>query len=67
LINKEGANVNDQAVMRLAISKVKLNDLMGAKAELAKITDPKRKMIAEYWDIYVTQQMAKAAPAVVAG
>jgi hypothetical protein len=63
IVSKEGANVNDQAVMRLAISKVKLNDMAGAKAELAKITDPKRKLIAEYWDIYITQQMAKGAAA----
>jgi hypothetical protein len=63
IVNKEGANVTDQATMRMAISKVKLKDFAGAKADLAKITDPKRKAIAEYWNIYISQQMAKAAPA----
>jgi hypothetical protein len=63
LVNKEGANVTDQATMRMAMAKVKLKDLAGAKADLAKITDPKRKKLAEYWDIYITQQMAKGAAA----
>ncbi len=65
IVNKEGINVTDQATMRMAIAKVKLKDLSGARADLAKITDPKRKRIAEYWDIYITQQMAKgtATPA----
>jgi hypothetical protein len=63
IVSKEGANVTDQAVMRLAIAKVKLKDFAGAKAVLAKIVDPKRKMIAEYWDIYLTHQLATPAPA----
>lgn len=67
ITNKDGLNVGDQAVMRLAISKVKLNDFAGAKAELAKINDPKRKLLAEYWDLYISQQLAKATPAAVAG
>jgi hypothetical protein len=61
ITTKDGANVNDQAVMRLAISQVKLNNLTGAKATLAKITDPKRKMLADYWDIYLTNELAKTA------
>ncbi len=66
IVNKDGVNVTDQATMRIAISKVKLKDFAGAKADLAKITDPKRKMMADYWNIYISQQMAKgaAAPAV---
>ena len=69
ITNKEGTNLGDQALTRLAISKVKLNYLAGAKAYLAKVTDPKRKLIAEYWDMYISQQLAKAAapPAIVAG
>jgi hypothetical protein len=48
----------------LAIAKVNLGDYAGAKADLAKVTSPKRKGIAEYWTIYIDQQMAKpAAPA----
>ncbi len=61
ITTKDGVNVNDQAVMRMAISQVKLKDLTGAKATLAKITDPKRKMIADYWDIYLTNELAKTA------
>ncbi len=61
ITTKEGTNVNDQAVMRLAISQVKLKNFAGAKATLAKITEPKRKMLADYWDIYLTNELAKTA------
>jgi hypothetical protein len=45
----------------LAIAKVNLGDYAGAKADLAQISGEKRKGIAEYWTIYIDQQMAKAA------
>ncbi len=64
IVDREGANQTDRALTNLAIAKVNLGDYAGAKADLAKITGTKRKGVAEYWTIYIDQQMAKpAAPA----
>jgi hypothetical protein len=64
IIDRDGINQTDRALTNLAIAKVNLGDYAGAKADLAKVTSPKRKGIAEYWTIYIDQQMAKpAAPA----
>ncbi len=64
IIDRDGVNQTDRALTNLAITKVNLGDYAGAKADLAKLTSPKRKGIAEYWLIYIDQQMANpAAPA----
>ena len=59
--NKDGEDRADRARMRLAMAKAAQTDWAGAKSEFAKITSGKRKDIAEYWVIYVDQQIAKAA------
>jgi hypothetical protein len=41
---------------------VKLGDLAGARADFAKISSPTRRVIADYWVIYL-DHLAKAAPA----
>jgi tetratricopeptide (TPR) repeat protein len=61
IIDRDGVNQTDRALTNLAIAKVNLGDYAGAKADLAQISGEKRKGIAEYWTIYIDQQMAKAA------
>lgn len=61
IIDREGVNQTDRALTNLAIAKVNLGDYAGAKADLAKITSPKRRGIAEYWAIHIDQQLAKPA------
>jgi tetratricopeptide (TPR) repeat protein len=63
IIDREGINQTDRALTNLAIAKVNLGDYAGAKADLAKVSGEKRKGIAEYWMIYIDQQIAKAAAA----
>jgi len=58
--NKDGEDRTDRARMRLAMAKAAQSDWAGAKAEFAKINSGKRKDIAEYWWIYIDQQIAKA-------
>ena len=57
----DGEDRTGRARMHLAMAKAAQTDWASAKAEFAKITSGKRKDIAEYWMIYVDQQMAKAA------
>ncbi|MBK9431734.1 MAG: hypothetical protein IPN50_04720 [Sphingomonadales bacterium] len=59
LIDKEGLDQTDRALTNMAIAQYNLNDLAGAKATFAKITTPKRKGVADYWMIYIDQQLAK--------
>jgi len=62
IVDRDGVNQTDRALTNLAIAKINLGDLAGAKADLAKVSSPKRKGIAEYWTIYIDQQaMAPAA------
>jgi hypothetical protein len=64
IIDRDGINQTDRALTNLAIAKVNMGDYAGAKADFAKVTSPKRKGIAEFWTIYIDQQMANpAAPA----
>ncbi|MGL5838851.1 MAG: hypothetical protein ACRCY3_10165 [Sphingorhabdus sp.] len=63
IIDRDGVNQTDRALTNLAIAKINLGDYAGAKTDLAKITGPKRKGIAEYWMIYIDQQMMAPAPA----
>jgi Tetratricopeptide repeat len=61
IIDRDGINQTDRALTNLAIAKVNLGDYAGAKADFAKVTGAKRKGIAEYWLIYIEQQLAKPA------
>lgn len=61
IVDRDGVDQTDRALTNLAIAKINLGDYAGAKADLAKISGAKRKGIAEYWTIYIDQQMAKAA------
>ncbi len=63
IIDRDGIDQTDRTLTNLAIANVHLGDWAGAKAALAKVTSPKRKGIAEYWSIYIDQQMAKAPAA----
>jgi hypothetical protein len=63
IIDRDGVNQTDRALTNLAIAKINLGDYAGAKADFAKITGPKRKGIAEYWMIYIDQQLGMATPA----
>lgn len=65
IVDRDGADQTDRALTNLAIVQVYLKDWAGAKANLAKISGAKRKGIADYWQIYIDQQMAvPAVPAV---
>jgi hypothetical protein len=55
IADKEGKDLSERTRMRLGIAKLKLGDLVGAKAEFAKITSPNRKAVADYWALYVEQ------------
>ncbi|MFC4292045.1 hypothetical protein ACFOWX_06410 [Sphingorhabdus arenilitoris] len=59
--DKDGADRTARVTMRLGMAKAKQGDWAGAKATLAGLTDAKRKEMAEYWMIYIDQQMASAA------
>lgn len=61
IVDRDGVNQTDRALTNLAIAKINLGDLAGAKADLAKVSSPKRKGIAEYWTIFIDQQLAKPA------
>jgi hypothetical protein len=61
IVDRDGVDQTDRALTNLAIAKVHLRDFAGAKAAFAKITGAKRKGIAEYWNIYIDQQIAKPA------
>lgn len=56
--DKDGVDQTDRVNMRLAQCKIALGDMLGAKADLAKITSAGRKSIADYWMIYVDQKSA---------
>lgn len=58
IVDNTGQDRTDRTIMRLGITKAYQKDWAGAKAELAKITSGKRKDIAEYWMIYIDQEMA---------
>lgn len=62
IVDRDGVDQTDRALNNLAIAQINLKDWAGAKANFAKISGAKRKGIAEYWLIYIDQQMA--APAV---
>jgi tetratricopeptide (TPR) repeat protein len=59
---KDKKDLTERTVMRLGMAKVKLGDLAGARADFAKISSPTRRVIADYWVIYL-DHLAKAAPA----
>jgi hypothetical protein len=61
VVDRDGVDQMDRALTNLAIANTYLGDYAGAKAALAKVTGAKRKGIAEYWTIYIDQQMAKPA------
>ena len=61
IVDRDGIDQTDRAWTNLAYAKVNLGDWAGAKADLAKVTGAKRKGIADYWTIYIDQQMAAAA------
>ncbi|MCC6480325.1 MAG: hypothetical protein IT552_14100 [Sphingomonadaceae bacterium] len=61
IVDRDGVDQTDRALTNLAIAKVNLGDLAGARADFAKITGAKRKGIADYWNIYIDQQLAKPA------
>ncbi len=56
--DREGADQTDRVYMRLAMVKIGLGDMAGAKSELAKIKGENRKAIADYWLIHADQKMA---------
>lgn len=62
IVDKEGKDLSDRTLMRLGIAKLKLGDLVGAKADFAKITVPGRKAVADYWSLYAEQMEKGIAP-----
>jgi tetratricopeptide (TPR) repeat protein len=58
LVDVTKADVTERTRTRLAITKAMQGDYTGAKADFAMITGPKRKAIADFWVIYLTQKAA---------
>ena len=63
IVDKAGADQTARVLTRLGMSKVGVGDLAGAKTEFAKIQTGNRKVIAEYWTIFVDHKMQPAAVA----
>jgi hypothetical protein len=61
LVNKEGLDQTDRAILRLGVSQIGLGEIDAAKATFAKLKPGKRKDIAEYWLIYLDSQKAQPA------
>lgn len=66
LIDKEGQDQSNKILMHLAIAKVRSGDWAGAKADMAKVQG-NRKSIADYWLIYIDQQLNPAPAPAAAG
>jgi tetratricopeptide (TPR) repeat protein len=61
IVDRAGKNETERTIMRLGLAKMKLGDNNGARAELAKIAAPGRKVVAEFWLAYLDQMDKKAA------
>ncbi|MFN0045485.1 MAG: hypothetical protein ACKVOS_03355 [Sphingorhabdus sp.] len=62
VLDKEGKDQTDRTRFRLAMSKVMLRDYAGAAADFAMVTNANRKAMAEYWTMYIEQQIKAEAP-----
>ncbi len=62
IVDKEGKDLSERTVMRLGIVKLKMGDIVGAKAEFAKVTSGGRKAVADYWTLYADQVEKGIAP-----
>jgi hypothetical protein len=58
LVDVTKVDVTERTRTRLAITKAMQGDYAGAKADFAMITVSKRKAIADFWVIYLTQKAA---------
>jgi hypothetical protein len=58
IIDKDGKDQTERTRLRLGIAKAMQGDLAGAKADFAAVNEPRRKVIAEYWLIYLDQKGA---------
>jgi hypothetical protein len=58
VIDKDGKDQSERTRLRLAIAKAMQGNIAGAKADFAAVSEPRRKVIAEYWLIYLDQKGA---------
>lgn len=58
IIDKDGKDQTERTRLRLGIAKAMQGDIAGAKADFAAVNEPRRKVIAEYWLIYLDQKGA---------
>ncbi len=56
VVDRDGKDQSDRTRLRLATAKTMQANYAGAKSDLAAITSPNRKKIAEYWLIYIANQ-----------
>jgi hypothetical protein len=58
VVDKDGIDQSERTRLRLGIAKAMQGDFVGAKADFAAVNEPRRKVIAEYWLIYIAQKGA---------
>ncbi len=58
VIDKDGKDQSERTRLRLGIAKAMQGNVAGAKADFAAVSEPRRKVIAEYWLIYLDQKPA---------
>jgi hypothetical protein len=62
IVDRERKDLTERTTMRLGMAKLKLGDLVGAKADFAKMASPTRKAVADFWTIYADQLQTGATP-----
>ena len=58
VIDNERKDQSERTRLRLGIAKAMQGNIAGAKADFAAVSEPRRKVIAEYWLIYLDQKPA---------
>jgi hypothetical protein len=58
VVDKDGKDQSERTRLRLGIAKAMQGDFVGAKADFSAVNEPRRKVIAEYWLIYIAQKGA---------